>query len=223
MQVRNVTWFKQGAEQEPGDNSSIYASTEKSKGRFLLAQPWRGPASVCWGAPSAVPTIPSLWFLQCQQGAPGQCFGISQMIQSHMKGLQGSILLIPPPLLPIFLALYLHSAFKHDLYHLLSRCAAPCLALTGGQPLSAAGTCCSFPGLEQQLVWKKWALSANTWYLVRRGEETNTTQMELCLSSASACKNRLVNPFLKEGFHCWKTGFNLRTANLVWGINQYSC
>lgn len=82
--------------------------------------------------------------------APGRFFGRSQMTQSHMKGLQGWILLIPPPLFQVFLALYLHSAFKHDLYHLLNTCAAPCLALPGVQLLSAAGTCCSSPGLEQQ-------------------------------------------------------------------------
>lgn len=35
---------------------------------------------------------------------------------------------------------------------------------------------------------------------MRREEETNTTQMELCLPSAPAYENRLVNPFLEEGF-----------------------
>lgn len=51
------------------------------------------------------------------------------MEESLTKVLRGYILLPPPPLFLIFLALYLHSAFKFDVYYLLSRCASPHHAL----------------------------------------------------------------------------------------------
>lgn len=44
MQVTNATWFQQGAEQRPGENSSIYPSTEKSKGRLPCSSALQGPS-----------------------------------------------------------------------------------------------------------------------------------------------------------------------------------
>lgn len=161
-QVRNTTWFKQGAEQGPGDTSSIYPSTEKSMGRLPPSSALQGPSPSLLRKPLSCTSNPFL--VMPAMSAPGQSFGRSQMIQSHMKGLQGWILLIPPPLFHVFLALHLHGAFKHDLYHLLKD--APCLVCLVSScflqqgPAAAPKDWSSSPG--KQLVWKKWALLANT-------------------------------------------------------------